>query len=147
MSRDPITIDLCLNDIHAINFELDTGSYISTLNYNDAIKVGAVIRPTKVRALAYGGTVIDLIGEANIKVSYCKITKMHTFIIVDSYKINLLGRNLCSGYGMKIDFSPNSCNQMSDLNVSRVLNKFADYLSDNFKACITETVELSLKLY
>ena len=101
INNEPVVLDLLLNDKENTKFELDTGSHISTLKYSDALRVGAKIEPTRVKAMAYGGAKIKFVGEANIKVNYSNISKLHKFIIVESNHTNLFARDLCTLYDIK----------------------------------------------
>ena len=126
VNSEPVVLDLILNDSFNTKFELDTGSHISTIKYSDAMRVGAEIHPTSVKAIAYGGANIKFIGEADIIVNYSNISKLHKFIIIDSNHSNLFGRDLCMLYDIKIDLPSDNCNNVSELK-SAVVNKFSDY--------------------
>ena len=48
----PIRVKLHLNNTHTACFELDTGSYVSTIRLHDACAAGATVHNTHERALA-----------------------------------------------------------------------------------------------
>ena len=60
INNDPFTLKLCINDYIA-NFELDTGSFVSTIRRVDVIKAGGTIIPTAEKAMAYGGARINFL--------------------------------------------------------------------------------------
>ena len=138
----PVRVKLLLNNSSTTSFEVDTGSYVSTIRLHDAHAAGAHIQPTRERALAYGGTNIELFGECNITVSFASKTKIHRFLVVASNQENLLGRDLCCAFNIKM-FLPCDSNQINVIQ-QPVLEKYKNYLSSDFKACVSDTVSLHL---
>ena len=112
----PVQIKLDLNHSYSASFEVDTGSYVSTIRHDDARLAGAEILPTQERALAYGGAKIELLGECNINVSFASKIKMHRFLVVHSNQENLLGRDLCSAFNIKMCL-PCDSNQVNNANL------------------------------
>ena len=141
MNNDPFTLKLCINDYIA-NFELDTGSFVSTIRRVDVIKAGGTIIPTAEMAMAYGGARINFCGETKLNVRYNNSTKSHTFLVVDCKEVNLFGRDLCKLFNVQISL-PNS-----DIRIHNtkqiLLEKHTDYLADNYEPCVEETVSLNV---
>ena len=84
INQNPINISCKLNN-KEVSFELDTGSYISTLGKEEFLRLSnAKLLPTLKQAKGYGNNVIKFLGETNVEVKFenCKIR--HTFYIVES---------------------------------------------------------------
>lgn len=127
-----------LNNVN-VKFEIDSGSHISTLTKNDAMRVGAYVRPTTQRVIGYSGNNIDILGEAEVSFSFNNNDFIHVFYVVHPNRPNLLGRDICNK--LRIEFS------MPDERVTHsiggsVLDEFQDYLSDSFESNVTQTVTL-----
>ena len=60
INNDPLTLKLCIKDYITI-FELDTGSFVTTIWRVDVIKSGGTIIPMAEKAMAYGGGVPGLV--------------------------------------------------------------------------------------
>ena len=134
---------LHLNDKVDVTFEIDTGSYVSTLCRNDALRANAVIRRTAHKALAYGGACIKLLGECNISINLNDNKIFHKFLVVDNGDVNLFGRDLCDLLDVKLSLPTNNVENI--YNVSNfILNKYSNYLSDAFKSNIKEKVSLEI---
>ena len=82
-------------------FEVDTGSYASTLRVRDAKLAGVSVLPTAEKALAYGGASIDLVGECFIPVKLGKVEYSHKFLVVKCKEVNLCGRDLCALFNIQ----------------------------------------------
>ena len=67
---------------------------------------------------------------------------MHRFLVVHSNQENLLGRDLCCAFNIKMCL-PCDSNQVNSIQ-RPVLEKYKDYLCSDFKACVTDTVSLHL---
>ena len=134
---------LHLNDKVDVTFEIDTGSYVSTLCRNDALRANAVIRRTAHKALAYGGACIKLLGECNISINLNDNKIFHKFLVVENGDVNLFGRDLCDLLDVKLSLPTNNVENI--YNVSNfILNKYSNYLSDAFKSNIKEKVSLEI---
>ena len=135
------SVILCQINETDITFEIDSGSFISTLCYDDAMKLGATIETSNCKLKAYGGSQIEVIGETNLEVTYEGVKHNHKFIVVASSKINLFGRDLCSKFKVKIIFDETD----SIKNVkNNVLSKFDDYLSDDFRSNVNTKVNINV---
>ena len=66
----------------------------------------------------------------------------HTFLVVKSREVNLFGRDLCAIFDVKLCF-PSDIKNLKGGH-SAILDKYSDYLSENFKSRITDTVSLKL---
>lgn len=123
------------------DFEIDSGSHVSTLRHMDAINIGAVISPSNKRLVGYSGDVINIVGQSTLQVSYNNRSFQHKFFIVNSNSVNLLGRDLCKILNISILVSDNDrINSVS----ADMLNKFKDYFSPDFKSSVKQTVHLNV---
>ena len=84
-----------------VKFEVDSGSHISTLCICHAVSCGAVIVPTYKRVQGYSGNQVSLYGQTTVKFAYNGLSFMHTFLVVNSDRVNLLGRDLCNKLNIK----------------------------------------------
>ena len=82
INHKPFKLQLLIDSTNTVNFELDTGSYVSTLCERDVLCTGASIQPTHEKALAYGGTPIKLIGECFLPGKLGNKEIKHKFLIV-----------------------------------------------------------------
>ena len=140
IGNKPSIISCKINDFD-ITFEIDSGSFISTLCYEDVIKLGATINNTNCKLKAYGGSQIEVIGETNLEVNYEGVKHEHKFIVVASSKINLFGRDLCTKFKVKLIFDEtDTINHVKD----NVLNKFEQYLSDDFTSNVKTKVHIDV---
>ena len=139
IKNQPLKLHALLNENFMATFEVDTGSYVSTLKAKDVRNAGISVVPTTEKAVAYGGTSIDLIGECILPIKLGQVVFQHRFLVVNENEVNLFGRDLCSKFDLKISI-PSEINNVNN----NVLSKYADYLSDDFKSCVTDTVSLSL---
>ena len=103
---------------------MDTGSYVSTLSASDVKNSGITVLPTKEKAIAYGGTSIDLIGECISPIKLGQVVFQHRFLVVNENEVNLFGRDLCSKFDLKISL-PSEINNINN----NVLSKYNDYFS------------------
>ena len=101
VSYSPVMITCKLNN-KDINFELDSGSHVSTIQKSDAIRMGGMITPTKYKIVGYSGNEINLTGEIDLNIEYCGKSLRHTFLVVNSGSVNLFGRDLFSKFEMKV---------------------------------------------
>ena len=75
---------------------MDTGSHLSTINEKDLRSVDNVeLKSTKIKACSYSGDAIRFLGETDLTLSYGNVSVKHTFLVVDSKSVSLLGRDLC----------------------------------------------------
>ena len=98
--------------------------------------------------MGYSGNAVQLCGQTTINVQYNGREFTHTFLVVKSSSVNLLGRDLCHKLQMSITV-PDCNKNCKDKNVAynvkqSVLNEFKGYLSDNFLSAIKETVCLNV---
>ena len=126
-----------------INFEIDSGSGVSTLRKNDAIRVGATITPAARKIFGYEGNDIPILGQTNLKFSFANIHFDHTFIVVNCNTVNLFGRDLAEKLKMKIVIPEVNSENLNKINTS-VLDNFKEYLSDDFQSCVTQEVNLNV---
>ena len=140
INNTPFKITVRLNE-KLTRFELDTGSYISTISHSEAVAAGGKIHGTDQKAIAYGGADIDLIGETKLHVSYNGKTIYHSFLVVDTSEVNLFGRDLCNVFDIKLSIP--SCNKIHTMK-HKIFAKHADYLSEDFKSCVTQKVSLNV---
>lgn len=131
-----------LNNVRT-QLEIDTGSYLSTVNLNLISKLDKIqIQKTSVKAKGYSGNVIDLVGKIVLNVKYDNLEVYHEFFIVNNlHATQLMGRDLCEKLMVKIGI-PNErvCSVKSG-----VLREFSDYLSESFSSCVTRKVCLKVK--
>ena len=102
--------------------ELDTGSFVSTLKYDDAVRAGALIFPSDHKIMGYGGNPIKIIGKCSQNFSFQGKEFLHTFLIVESDRENLFGRDLC----LKLDLTMN----LPDFELKNVFNVRHNFLKD-----------------
>ena len=121
--------------------EIDSGSHVSTLSKNDALRAKCKIEPSSRSVLGYSGTKIEILGECLVEFSYHDKHFRHNFLVVPSNKVNLLGRDICSKLGLQFCISNEY--QSNSINDS-VLNNFKDYLSPKFESCVSEEIELEV---
>ena len=144
IENEPVKISLGINGKCEVFFEVDTGSYISTIRKDDAIRCGAVIHDTADTALAYGGTILKLHGECFLPVKRGKLIVENKFLVVHNNEVNLLGRDLCNLLDINLTM-PKVKDENAVFNVQNsVINKYSEYLNDDFKSCIKDTVTLKL---
>lgn len=123
-----------------ITFEVDTGSYLSTLSANELNSMNSVnICKTSTKAKGYGDSLIEFLGEAELNIMYNKSVTKHKFLIVDSDRVSLLGRDLCNKLNLQFAVPCDINNIQQD-----VLSKHEYFLSDNFKSCVSEAVTLEI---
>ena len=83
-----VLIECKLHDRN-IQFELDSGSRVSTIKYCDALLIGSNIVPTKYEIVGYSGNTIYLVGEICVSITYSGKRFRHTFLVVRSSSVNL----------------------------------------------------------
>ena len=98
----PVTIDCLIQGHQLVNFEIDSGSHLSTINLNKLCNLDVHVRPTKIRAKGYSNSEILFKGEVNLSVKFHSKTIQHTFLVVNDERTSLLGRDLCGKLGIKI---------------------------------------------
>ena len=126
-----------------VKFEVDTGSFLSTINIKELNGIPKVeINDTKVVAKGYSNNEINFVGETRLQFEYLGKKITHKFLVVDSNNVSLLGRDLCSQ--LKFELQIASCNNVID-EKQRILYKYKDYLSDKFRSCVQKTVRLPVK--
>lgn len=143
IESEPLDIICKVNNAN-IKFEVDTGSFISTINEDVLGKLRNVkILRTSKRAKGYGNSIIDFAGEVNLEVKFKKRTVTHTFLIVKAQKVSLLGRDLCKKLGIKISFPTHeyTVNSLSNCNV---LKKYSKYLSADFQTNVKQEVSFDI---
>ena len=127
---------------------MDTGSHLSTLN-NDVLKDmhGVHVKPTRVKTRSYSGNINNFLGEAELMLKYKDVSVAHTFLIVNSNCVSLLGRDLCNKLNIKLKVPSTSADLDSPVHAvqNNILIEFKDYLSDDFKANVTKAVSLEVK--
>lgn len=142
LGKEPVFIECKVNNVK-VNFELDTGSYISTLRKSDLNSMSnSELKPTSKRAKSYGNNPIKFLGECKLNLEFNGRTVSHKFLIVEDNCTSLLGRDLCS----KLDFDikiPNCYRIYPAQDV--LMDKYSNFMSDSFKSNVTEKVELPLK--
>ena len=122
--KEPLIVTCYVNNT-SIEFELDSGSHISTINENDLGKLGKIVlKPTTQKAKGYSNNVINFQGE---------------FIANITCNVSLLGRDLCEKLGIMFLFPGDESVNVHSVQYS-VLSKFSDYLSDNFVSCVRDVV-------
>ena len=139
ISNKPLLMQFKVNN-KMVTFEVDTGSYLSTISKDELIGMSNVhVVDTSRKARGYGDSLVNFLGQSDLNVSYNNVTVNHTFMIVDSRRVSLLGRDLCDKFNLKFAV-PSDINRID----YDVLSKHKDYLSDNFKSCVRETVTLDI---
>ncbi|XP_068212675.1 uncharacterized protein [Palaemon carinicauda] len=143
----------CFINNQKVDFEIDSGSHVSTICQSDAARARVVISPTKHRVRGYSGNAINLCGEAYVNVTYGHKMLKHKFLIVNSSNVNLLGRDLCQKMDIKLglpDVMQHS-DKVNNVNVSkyddvrnRILSEFKTYLRDEFQSDVKHTVSLNV---
>jgi len=93
--------------------------------------------------VSYSGNHIKLCGETTVNVNYHNASIVHTFLVVRSNSVNLLGRDLCSKLNIKLSVPTDNDSQINSVKYD-VLNKFKDYLSDDFQSNVKQTVKLDV---
>ena len=85
----------CVLNNKCIQFELDSGASVSTIGKIDADRIGADIKPSNKKIIGYGGNDVPVEGEMTAKFHYCNATFYHTFVVIKSNSVNLLGCDIC----------------------------------------------------
>jgi len=145
LDSKPVKINCALNNVK-VNLEIDTGSFISTLSKTDLkdLRNYKIVNTTK-RAKGYGNSVIKFVGETTLDVKFNNKRVTHTFLIVDSQQVSLLGRDLCKKLNIKIAFPAKQGNfAVNSVIGNDVLSKYSNYLSDNFQSNVNHKVSLDI---
>ena len=122
--------------------EIDTGSYLSTININEIRKLpNIIINKTVAKAKAYGNSNIKFLGEVTLRFKYNQCSFDHNFLVVDGDNVSLFGRDLCRKLNIKIGLPGNTVSAVS----SDILKKYEDYLSDSFQSNVKETVGFDMQ--
>ena len=123
-------------------FEIDTGSYLSTINISELRKLPDIkINKTCARAKGYGNNSIHFLGEIELNFRCGNYENNHLFYVVSKNNVSLLGRDICSKMNIKLELPDTNINSLKN----EVLHKYEDYLSGNFVSCVTEKVSLPMK--
>ena len=122
IGSEPVQITVNVNS-KPVQFEVDTGSFISTINEEKLKEMCNVqINPTTKRAIGYSKTPIKFKCETNLNIECNNINVSHTFLIVDSNSVSLLGRDLRSKLNIGICLSSDEhCTHAVNQNTSRTL--------------------------
>ena len=136
----PTIVSAYINSM-SVNFEVDSGSHVSTISYNDAIRCRCNIDVCSTKVLGYSGNQVKTLGECFAEFSFNNNTFIHKFLIVESHRVNLIGRDICSL--LNCSFSIPDKLEINNI-YDKILGKFKDYLSPNFISCVTEKVELTV---
>ena len=123
-------------------FELDSGSAVSTLREEDAKAAGILIEHTHHKVVGYSGNFIKLFGEAKTNIATGSKKLQHKFLIVNSCKSNLLGRDLMSKLNIKINV-PMEAEVINKVE-REYSTKYEKYLSDDFQSNVVDEVDLNL---
>ena len=152
MSNSPSVISCFINN-QKIDFEIDSGSHVSTIRQCDAARSGVVISPTQHRVLGYSGNPIKLCGETYVNVTYGHKRIKHKFLVVNSNNVNLLGRDLCQKMDIKLvlpDVTQYS-DKVKNVYVGKyddvrntILSEFKAYLSKDYESNVKQTVSLNV---
>ena len=123
-------------------FEVDTGSYLSTINKNELINLpNVVINETLTKAKAYGNSSIRFLGETELDFQYQKNSFKHTFLIVGGDNVSLLGRDLCAKLNIKLRLPEKNIFSVKN----QILSKYEKFLCDDFQSNVTTKVEIELE--
>ena len=98
IESNPVSV-VCLVEDKKVSFEIDSGSYLSTISVTQLDNLNVRVRPTKKRAKGYGNSEIKFLGEIELKVSYNGVFFPHVFLVVNKNHTALLGRDLCQKLG------------------------------------------------
>ena len=107
ITRDSTVISCTINN-KILRFEVDSGSHVSTLRHSDATEAGAIVTPTQHRVMGYSGNAVQLCGQTTVNVQYNGREFTHTFLVVKSSSVNLLGPDLC--YKLQVGITVPDCN-------------------------------------
>ena len=141
--NEPMLIKCHVNG-KVINFEIDSGSHISTINVNEIRDMHNIsVLPTNVKAKAYGENVIRFEGEVILNVCYGKFSVNHKFLVVHENCVSLFGRDLCKKLGVKLYLPSDQLEGVHSI-TEGIFTRYKSYLSDEFKSCVKEKVTLKL---
>ena len=130
-------LNCLVNDVN-VSFEVDSGSFLSTINESELNKIKNVhIFPSFKKAKGYSNNVIQFKGEVELSVMYKGYKVNHKFQIVNHNSISLFGRDLCKKFDINILIP--DVNSVHNIPCN-VLNKYKHYLSDTFKSCVKDTI-------
>lgn len=134
-----------VNDVN-VNFEVDTGSFLSTINKNDiSLMPGVEINKTFIKAKGYGNNKISFLGETRLSLVFNDIKVIHKFLVVENSSVSLLGRDLCNKLNIRICLPPNRLgNDHIHAVDNDILLKYDKYLSPNFRSNVKQTVSLNV---
>ena len=89
-----------------VQFEIDIGSFLLTIYVENLNEMSNIqINPTTKRAIGYSNSPIKFKGKTNLNVECNNVKVSHTFLIVDSNSVSLLGRDMCSKLNIEIVLS------------------------------------------
>ena len=143
VGNDPVCLKCKVNN-KLVNFEIDTGSYLSTININELNNMKNVkVNPTYKRAKGYGNNKINFLGETDLTVKYSSISFIHNFLVVENSSVSLIGRDVCHKLNLKIALD-NSDKHVNSINMCDILTKYKSYLSNNFKSCVKDKITLNI---
>ena len=124
-----------------LNFQVDTGSHLSTINKEDFSRLENVsLKCTRVKAKSYSNDPIKFLGEVELSVTYRGDTILNSFLVVEN-KVSLIGRDLLSKLGLVIYKTP--VVSVKSVCVD-VIAKYKDYLCSSFKSQVKDKVSIAL---
>ena len=89
--------------------------------------------------MGYSGNQVKTLGECFSEFSLNNNKFIHKFLIVESHKVNLIGRDICSLLNCFFSIPDKiKINNVYD----KILGNFQDYLSPEFISCVSEKIEL-----
>ena len=119
-------------------FEVDSGSHLSCINLCSLKRVpDAILTPTNKSAKGYGNHNIEFMGMVNLSFEYNARKFKHTFYVIESGQVNLLGRDILSKLNISINVPINNVGSASN-----ILTKYKHFLSGDFKSSVKEVVSL-----
>ena len=129
-----------INDF-SIQFELDTGSFGSTINADALNKIpNVVVENTNVKAKGYSNTAVEFLGETVLSFKYKKRTILHKFLVVPKNYVSLIGRDLCAKLNLKIEIPGKNIHSLKNIS-----EKFKTYFDESFVSCVQHTVSLPVR--
>ena len=103
LDNSPLKLDCFVNG-SKVSFEIDTGSYLSTISKSVLNSLqNVVVVPTHKRAKGYGNSFINFEGETELILHYNGKEVIHSFLIVN-HPVSLIGRDLCAKLGIDVVF-------------------------------------------
>lgn len=142
-SAAPFKLDVEINNIK-INFVVDTGAACSLMSAETFQKYFAknILKSSAKKLYAYGGDVINIIGEFIAMVKFRNKSKTIPFVVTNTCSAPILGRD----FMVKFDVGLSNINSIKDVNegVLNIKKRFVNVFNEDLGLYTGGTVKLSI---